>query len=997
MANPIKTSDLYKDTGELDKLLADLKAVESQYESLLKKVNQDAIKLQASIQGLNVAQEAHREQLKESATQADKLEKAQAKYKTSLSDTQTQILAVQAATRDANRIKKLEIKLANSAEGSYNKLSAQYSLNKIALNQMSQAQRENTDEGRKLVEQSREIYEEMKRLQEETGKHTLNVGNYKNAIKDAVGELGGLPPALNGAVGAVGKLSAAFRLLLANPIVAVIAALVGLIGALFQAFLRSEKGAQLLAKATGFIQGIMSTLTGIASALYDRLVGLFEDPIGSIKNFGRALVENVTNRLKGLVEVIKAVGAGFKALWQRDMEALKQAGQDAAEALKQAATGFDAEQQKAIADAFRETTAAIQENTNAFIKLEEAKRQVARSNIAIARGIETLRTEEQRLLQIQEDDTLGFEKRQAAAEKAREATIALSREEIKLAQNNLSLLNQEISIRQRNGENVLALQEQQLSAYQALAAAERDLTLNLADGEEKRRRLRQDEAERDLDILIDGYDNQKTINERIINDAQRTFEERRSLLNQTVQLGEDSFARQVATLQLFTQESINANDLVAESDAVVLNAKIRALGLSEILEGRLLEVVRDRRTAILDLAEAEKALNQAEAQAAEARRAELLRRAKEEQALEMKQFDQQQALAKAEFEVIERTEAEKTRFRLEAERERFEKIIELNEAFQGDLSKTEIDTFKALIQGINNELDSLKDQTGDRDLLGLLGINLGDDQRETLKSSFAFAKEQLAEWAAFRVQKAGEAVEAANGEVESAQERLRLEIEARNQGLASKVDTAEKELAAAKKNQAAALSEQRKAQRAEQRIQTAQQAVNLITASTKIWSQFGFPGALIPLSFLWGSFIASKVRANQLTKKENRLGSFEYLGQAGNRAGAEDIFLGITPDGRARTASKGESLAVFNTEATRKYSALPEIVDSLNRGNFENLFGRVADAGDDPGLIMFPGLDTGTMENELSRIRRNGETQTFVDAKGRTVVIKGNKKTIYLN
>lgn len=77
------------------------------------------------------------------------------------------------------------IKINQSAEGSYNRLSAQYSLNKIYLNNMTKAERENTGEGRKLVEQTKEIYEEMKRLQEATGKFQLNVGNYTQA-SDAI-------------------------------------------------------------------------------------------------------------------------------------------------------------------------------------------------------------------------------------------------------------------------------------------------------------------------------------------------------------------------------------------------------------------------------------------------------------------------------------------------------------------------------------------------------------------------------------------------------------------------------------------------------------------------------------------------------------------------------------------------------------------------------------------------------------------------------------------
>jgi chromosome segregation ATPase len=50
---------------------------------------------------------------------------------------------------------------------------------------MSTAEREGTEAGRKLEEETKALYEEMKRLQEATGKHQLNVGNYAGAMIDA--------------------------------------------------------------------------------------------------------------------------------------------------------------------------------------------------------------------------------------------------------------------------------------------------------------------------------------------------------------------------------------------------------------------------------------------------------------------------------------------------------------------------------------------------------------------------------------------------------------------------------------------------------------------------------------------------------------------------------------------------------------------------------------------------------------------------------------------
>lgn len=80
---------------------------------------------------------------------------------------------------ESNRIAQLNAQIARSTEGSYNRLSAQYELNKIKLNAMSQAEREATDSGKKLETETAAIYQKMIKLQEATGNHRLSVGHYQ--------------------------------------------------------------------------------------------------------------------------------------------------------------------------------------------------------------------------------------------------------------------------------------------------------------------------------------------------------------------------------------------------------------------------------------------------------------------------------------------------------------------------------------------------------------------------------------------------------------------------------------------------------------------------------------------------------------------------------------------------------------------------------------------------------------------------------------------------
>lgn len=116
----------------------------------------------------------------------DPLTQAKEKLAYAQSDENAQLKLYSTQIKEANRIAQLQIQIANSAEGSYNRLSAQYALNKIRLNQMSGAEREAADSGKKLEAETNAIYQQMIKLQEATGNYKLSVGNYKN-IWDGLG------------------------------------------------------------------------------------------------------------------------------------------------------------------------------------------------------------------------------------------------------------------------------------------------------------------------------------------------------------------------------------------------------------------------------------------------------------------------------------------------------------------------------------------------------------------------------------------------------------------------------------------------------------------------------------------------------------------------------------------------------------------------------------------------------------------------------------------
>lgn len=181
--NPIKYSDLVKPDDSITKLIAQLDQLSDAYMNTLQNIKSEAITVKAALDGVSGATESGRKTIRGASNDTDKLTRAARDLAFAESENAKRLAELKQAQKEANELNKLTTRLNQSAEGSYNRLSAQYSINKIYLNNMTVEEREATEEGRKLVAETKAIYEEMKRLQEVTGKTSLNVGNYSDATK----------------------------------------------------------------------------------------------------------------------------------------------------------------------------------------------------------------------------------------------------------------------------------------------------------------------------------------------------------------------------------------------------------------------------------------------------------------------------------------------------------------------------------------------------------------------------------------------------------------------------------------------------------------------------------------------------------------------------------------------------------------------------------------------------------------------------------------------
>jgi len=190
--NPLKYRDFIEPDDTLKVLLQNLTDIKAKYEELSAKIQSDGAAIETALKKNTGATTEGKEAIEKSIPKVDELAKASERLAKAQGENAKKIAQVKAELKKANNITKLEVAQNKAAKGSYDQLSATYSLMKIKLNAMSSAQREGTKSGRAYEAQSKRIYEQMNRLQKATGKHQLGVARYAQGLGSAVKSLAGM-------------------------------------------------------------------------------------------------------------------------------------------------------------------------------------------------------------------------------------------------------------------------------------------------------------------------------------------------------------------------------------------------------------------------------------------------------------------------------------------------------------------------------------------------------------------------------------------------------------------------------------------------------------------------------------------------------------------------------------------------------------------------------------------------------------------------------------
>jgi hypothetical protein len=329
-----------------------------------------------------------------------------------------------------------------------------------------------------------DAFKKLKAAQDElkTSTTTLNkaqadtTGHFKN-IKEGLSQTS---PALNGASDGVTKLSATLKLLLANPIVLFLTAIVAVLTLIYEAFKNSFEGGEKLEqvfagiKAAG--QALLDSLAKMGSAIVKIFTFDFSGALDDIKSVGNA-VADAYNKMANLTKVAQDLKREQLA---NDLDAAKRA-KDLA-ILREQSTDEDVPLAK--------RKAALKE-------LQAAAIQNAKEDIDLAK-----RTAENKIAQL----TLEKDGEKKNVEEITKIKIEQIQGETENA-NELRRINKQVTAAEK--QELAERKEQQKAAAEA-AKAERQ---KLVEFTNKLLKLQQDN---ELATLKDGYDKElKTLQNRI--------------------------------------------------------------------------------------------------------------------------------------------------------------------------------------------------------------------------------------------------------------------------------------------------------------------------------------------------------------------------------------------------------------------------------------------------------------------------------------------------
>ena len=990
---------------------------------------------------------------KQQKATVDPLAQAQEKLAYAQSEENQQLKLYSTQIREANQIAQLQATIANSAEGSYNRLSAQYALNKIRLNQMSAAEREAADSGKKLEAETNAIYQQMIKLQEATGNYRLSVGHYQKtwdglgiSISQVVRELPAAAVSLN-----------TFFLGISNNIPMVVDEINRLRK---QNELLAAEGKEQISVTKSVVKSLFSWNTALVVLLtvfsmYGKEIITWIDKTLA----GRDAAKSFEDALEDLNDELGKGSTGSYGQQIAVLRRLSENWKDLGDNIK-AQTQWIKDNEKEFSklgitiDSINDANNAFVDNTESVVAAYKARAKAEAALNVVSQQYQKLLVAENKaeLEKVREygffDKTINYFKALWGGISGPDSDLSLGTRLKKQRQRNVESLQKDADALEKEVEsyfNVWKFYEDQADAlFKEIGLEEShkkdkrgrtprdadDRLNNLALAAEKAYQKSRTEIERDENKkrrveafasfnqeIADLNDKYSRI-QKILNGQDEKYKKLTESQKETAIKALDDIENAIKNKQkglTLSLDLLNIDVEIQKAEQLLelleLEGEVSKKGSYEELSNSLKRLDVERQIALLKNAQ----LPEAKRQPTSAINASFdKQKAITVGSFNMSSFDEQQALDEAVFNEVKRSETEITRFKLEQEKARWQEQIRLAETGGLDWSQAQIDAAKATVKGIDRELSELDDfikNIGKKGLGGTLLEKLGfdDDQIDALKDAVNIVIEQLQSIMDAEVELAEQAVEAAEARVEAAQKAYDAEVEARNNGYANNVATAKKELEQEKKNQQEKQKMLQAAQKRQEAMNTVTQASSLVTASANLWSSFssipivGPALALAAIATMWTSFAVAKIKAKQVTASQSDEygeGGLEFL-EGGSHASGDDIDLGVKNKKKRRMrAEGGEALAIISKKRTRKYKKiLPDVINSLNKGTFEDKYLNAFASSDGLNISLNSNgsVDLSKIEDDVRSIRKQSETKYYTLPNGTVVIQHKNVKRIIKN
>lgn len=250
--------------------------------------------------------------------------------------------------------------------------------------------------------------------------------------------------------------------------------LIGLVSKVLEpiiaAFLENKTVAGALSAAMAGLGAVIDTVVTVGEKLVGVLVDAFNNPQEAIINLKDAIVNNITTRIEGMLELFPRLGKAISAAFRGDFS---EAGKIAADAVGQVALGVEnvtdkvAEATEVFVEYVAETGKAAVEATKldmALGSLADRERELAVETARQSANIEELKRQ-------RDDERLSIEERLRLSQEAAAIDQRIADENVSIQEEKARLLRQEIKLQGETEERLQALADAEIAAADARAAS----------------------------------------------------------------------------------------------------------------------------------------------------------------------------------------------------------------------------------------------------------------------------------------------------------------------------------------------------------------------------------------------------------------------------------------------------------------------------------------------------------------------------------------------